>query len=434
MTNFVLMSRGSFGDINPFLGLAVALRERGHDVKLLLNEHFRKNAEALDLPMVATGTEEIYLEEQAANAIGRAPKEEWPGRLARWYLPELRSAFRWIEANAASDTVLVARSWTLAGRVAQEKFGLPLATVYVSPLEAPPLFLPFGGLARAVPAPRAWYRAFYDRLWSPFVDRWLDPIFGPPFEQACREVGVTPGKGLMTRWLESPDLAIGLWPDWFWPAPPHWPAHMRTTGFIDHDGTRAPLPDHVAAFIERGPFVLVLAGTYRSKGAERLFAASAEACRRCSARAIFLNEFPSQVDVPAGNDVLVERYLPLRALLPHARAVIHHGGIGTAARALATRTRQLVVPHFGDQPALAKRLEKLGVARAVPSQKYDAQTATRALSALLDDRGGGAARACEAASQRPLDGLSATTAALEGLAASSKTRPRTELHPSPGHA
>jgi UDP:flavonoid glycosyltransferase YjiC (YdhE family) len=49
MAFFVLTSRGSQCDVNPFLGLGAALKARGHDVTLILNEHFRRHASALGL-------------------------------------------------------------------------------------------------------------------------------------------------------------------------------------------------------------------------------------------------------------------------------------------------------------------------------------------------------------------------------------------------
>jgi UDP:flavonoid glycosyltransferase YjiC (YdhE family) len=55
-------------------------------------------------------------------------------------------------------------------------------------------------------------------------------------------------------------------------------------------------------------------------------------------------------------------YLPLSRLLPRTSALVHHGGIGSAAAALSAGVPQLLVPFAHDQPDNAARLCRLGVA------------------------------------------------------------------------
>lgn len=57
-------------------------------------------------------------------------------------------------------------------------------------------------------------------------------------------------------------------------------------------------------------------------------------------------------------------YVPFRKLLPQAGAIVHHGGIGTAAHALKAGVPQLVTPIHTDQFDNARRLVDLGVARS----------------------------------------------------------------------
>jgi UDP:flavonoid glycosyltransferase YjiC (YdhE family) len=48
------------------------------------------------------------------------------------------------------------------------------------------------------------------------------------------------------------------------------------------------------------------------------------------------------------------------AVLPHADAVVSHGGFGTTLGAVAAGLPLVVVPLFGDQPANAARIEVAG--------------------------------------------------------------------------
>lgn len=72
---------------------------------------------------------------------------------------------------------------------------------------------------------------------------------------------------------------------------------------------------------------------------------------------------PREVDVPDG--VVVERYVPHGAVLPDAALVVAHGGTGTVLAALSAGAPVLSLPLGRDQPANARRLEQLGLGRAL---------------------------------------------------------------------
>ena len=55
--------------------------------------------------------------------------------------------------------------------------------------------------------------------------------------------------------------------------------------------------------------------------------------------------------------------MPFSSVFPLCAAVVHHGGIGTCAQALAAGVPQLTMPLAFDQPDNATRLSRLGVAR-----------------------------------------------------------------------
>jgi rhamnosyltransferase subunit B len=55
----------------------------------------------------------------------------------------------------------------------------------------------------------------------------------------------------------------------------------------------------------------------------------------------------------------------MSTLLPRSAALVHHGGIGTAAQALAAGIPQLVVPFAYDQFDNAERLRHLGCGASV---------------------------------------------------------------------
>ena len=57
-------------------------------------------------------------------------------------------------------------------------------------------------------------------------------------------------------------------------------------------------------------------------------------------------------------------------MLPRARALVHHGGIGTTAQALAAGVPQLIMPLGFDQFDNAARCRTLGVSTALVPRRF----------------------------------------------------------------
>jgi hypothetical protein len=93
--------------------------------------------------------------------------------------------------------------------------------------------------------------------------------------------------------------------------------------------------------------------------AAELFQKAIEACQMLRARALFLTKFRSQLPralPPFGHHC---EFAPFRELFPLCTAVVHHGGIGTVAKALATGRPQLILPFAWDQLDNALRVKRL---------------------------------------------------------------------------
>jgi rhamnosyltransferase subunit B len=108
--------------------------------------------------------------------------------------------------------------------------------------------------------------------------------------------------------------------------------------------------------------------------------------------------------------VLVRDFVPMRKLLPHCAALVHHGGIGTAALAFEAGIAQVVTPFAHDQFDNAQRVAQSGCGIRIDSPASGKALAS-ALSRIATDpwvaarctiarqRIGTAPDACEAAAQ-----------------------------------
>ena len=65
--NVLLVPLGSHGDVHPFVGIALALRARGHRVKVIGNPYFGSLVEQAGLESVPVGTAEDYTQLATAD-------------------------------------------------------------------------------------------------------------------------------------------------------------------------------------------------------------------------------------------------------------------------------------------------------------------------------------------------------------------------------
>lgn len=117
---------------------------------------------------------------------------------------------------------------------------------------------------------------------------------------------------------------------------------------------------------------------------------------------LLLTRYPEQLPGQLPSGVVHAGYAPFSALLPHVAALVHHGGIGTCAQALASGRPQRVMPMGFDQPDNAARLTRLGVGSALPPKRFTGASVARELDTLLGSNAG-AVRSAEIA--RRFDGI-----------------------------
>jgi UDP:flavonoid glycosyltransferase YjiC (YdhE family) len=384
---------GSLGDVFPLLALALELRARGHRVRLATTS----NHEAL-----VRGAGVDFLELRAPEDRRQAlfdPRARRRSRrnVARFVRPTFDLVARY---RTPGDTVVVGTHRTLGARVARDALGIPFVSVHLQPAVIRSVYdspgLPLADLSAGHgPVARSLRRlqfALADRLYS-------RPIVEPALNGLLSELGRPPVRRPLQAWVHSPDLVIGLFAEWFAAPQSDWPRNTHLTGFPLVDGpTSGELSRDLEAFLRAGaPPVAFTFGTGLVRR-DRLLRESAAACQEGRWRGVLAANHPSQVPAPLPDGVHHVDHVPFRLLLPRCRALVHHGGIGTSAMALAAGIPQLVVPLAFDQPDNAARLQRLGVARVLSPRSYRASTVVASLRRLTgaDD----VARSCAECAER----------------------------------
>lgn len=381
MSHAILAAVGTDGDVYPFLSLGLELRKRGLRVTLATHEHFAPHASDGGLEfrrlVSAAETEQLLAQRDFWHPLKSGLV------LARWgarLVPRQYEVLR--ELSASPDAFLVAGTGVLAARVAQEQSGVPLVGVILQPWVVPSLCatpVMMGGLTLPHWAPRP-----LGRLYFRLIDQIGSCLVGTELKKLRASLGLPPIRR-MFQWWFSPELVLGLFPDWYGMPQADWPPQIRLAGFPLHDGRpTSGLPEDLRRFLEAGKSVVAFTFGTGMRHAASLFQTALEVCRRLDWRAVLLTSFRSQLPAVLPAYARHVEYAPFQELFPLCAAVVHHGGIGTVAKALATGTPQLILPFAFDQMDNALRVKRLGAGDWLKPRQRDADRVAAALAGLVD--------------------------------------------------
>jgi UDP:flavonoid glycosyltransferase YjiC (YdhE family) len=196
------------------------------------------------------------------------------------------------------------------------------------------------------------------------------------------------------------------------PAAPE-PPNVRR--FREPDAVPAPLPDWWDGATD--PLVSITFGSVAPQQDAvfpALYRAAIDAVAPLGARVLVTtgrDRDPADLGALPAN-VHVERWVPQADVLPHAAAMVCHGGSGTVRGALAAGVPLVILPLFADQPHNAARVHALGAGVAVDDGPGGIAAAVRA---VLDDPGYAERAAAVAADIRSLPPVEAAAGALRAL-------------------
>jgi UDP:flavonoid glycosyltransferase YjiC (YdhE family) len=198
-------------------------------------------------------------------------------------------------------------------------------------------------------------------------------------------MGLPPVQRIFSRWLNSPELVLGLFPDWFGPRQRDWPANVAAVGFpLWNPPAAHELSVEVNDFLDAGDAPIVFAPGSANVQAGDFFHTAVEVCQRLGRRGMLMTKYPEQLLSRLPPTVQSFGFVPFSELLPRVAALVHHGGIGTCAQGLASGIPQVVMPMAYDQLDNGVRLKRLGVGEVVPRNQFKPPRVMASLEPLLN--------------------------------------------------
>ncbi|MFC0115111.1 glycosyltransferase [Kibdelosporangium aridum] len=323
----LLTTTGSRGDVEPVVGLAVALRELGAEVRVCAppDEDFVDLLARVGVPLVPLGR-------TVRSVVGGSKP------------PTAQDALQF-----ASE--LVAARFDTLGAAAAEGCDVLLATG----------LMPAGA------------RDVAEKLGIRYVFACLQ-LYGLLSEESSQRAN-----GLYREALNSHRAAIGFPPvdnvrdyvftdrPWLAADPTLCPLQGITDVNVVQTGAwilpdNRSLPDGLEAFLEAGaPPVYVGFGSMASYVPKDIAQVAIDAVRAQGRRVLLARGWAELAPIDDAGDCFVVGEVNQQALFRRVAAVVHHGGVGTTTTAARAGAAQVVVPQIADQPQWAARVAELGI-------------------------------------------------------------------------
>jgi rhamnosyltransferase subunit B len=381
----ILTTFGSFGDIHPYMAIALELQRRGHQPVIATSELYREKILGAGLNFVPIRPDIPPPQEQDQGLMEKVmePKSGPKFLLNEVILPGVRESYEDLLALVVGADLLVTHPINFAGPLVARKTGIAWISTVLAPMSFLSVYDP--------PVPPFWYwmahlYALGPQFTKVFFRFIRNQYRAEPVERLRRELGLPDCGNPILEGQHSPTLVLALFSSLFGVPQPDWPPQTRITGFAFYDGRdEREMPAELARFLDEGPPPIVFTlGTSAVWVARDFYRESIAAAKLLGRRAVLLigddRNLPAE---PLPPEIIAVNYAPFEVVLSRGCAVVHHGGVGTTSQGLRAGVPTLIVPFAFDQPDNAAHAERLGASRTLPRKKYRASRVAKELDILL---------------------------------------------------
>lgn len=362
--NYLFYSLGTTGDALPFIRLAASLNSRGDRATFVGSEKFLALASPMGVEYFSVSSKAAY--ENTYNNPLTWSRNHAQNHYNEFHFPAIKPTFKTIEqiVRQGHKPIIIYQDALSGARMAAEEFGLKSCQVVLAPQ----------GIGSTLSPSYPMRRQIEERLWGEILpqirqkakkdtfDRLVKPLINP----ARKELG-------LAQWTQSdlPDMEaspsiLALFPEWLKPNPGDWPKQLVNTGFILGDTQNSQNNEWLDEFINQHGAPLVFTFGTGIPVTSLLIDKIRNLCRLVGKPGVFVAHSQNEKFIENGEfPVLTLPSIPFSYLFARAALIIHHGGIGTCAQALAAGIPQVISPYTFDQPDNAFLLWQLGISNAI---------------------------------------------------------------------
>lgn len=407
---FVVAVHGTRGDIEPCAAVGLALRDRGHEVRMAVPPNLIGFVEKVGLaPATAYGVDS---QKQLDNDVFRNFwKPQNPVTALREGIAYIAEG--WADMNTAlaplahgADLILTGTTYQEVAANVAEHHGIPLAALHYFPARPNRQIVP-------VPLPGWLIRSGFASLeWG------LWRLSKKAEDAQRRELGLPPARvRSVRRIVESGTLEIQAYDELLFPGlSAEWGDTRPLVGAITM-GLGTDGDDEVASWIDAGkPPIYFGFGSMPVSNPAAAVQMISDVCAELGQRALISSGVWDLPHDHGPDHVKMVGAVNHAAVFPRCRAVVHHGGAGTTAAGLRAGVPTLILWVAADQPIFARQIRRLKVGTSHRFSALTPDLLRTALQTVLQPGYAARARAFGAAATPPETSVATAVRLLEEAA------------------
>ncbi|HLA59895.1 MAG TPA: glycosyltransferase [Puia sp.] len=375
---YAIVAIGSRGDVQPYIALALGLKERGHDATIVAHENFRGYVEGYGIGFLPVkGDVEFMLQ----SAEGMKMVRDGSLRAFTRYLQkvnritsesialDIMSEFKKADVLVAS---LLAMPWVHA---IAEKLGKKWAIVQLNLPATKTIAFPF---------------VLLDFFHFPAYNRFTYVLFNWAYWRANKKninefrlLLNLPSleKSILKIIAEEKILNLHCFSPALLPRPGDWPAEIDITGFLFLPArVQSDIPAELKRWLDNGERPIYIGfGSIPVPDPHLFKSILSSLLAKTSYRFVFCYGWTPPMDLPENKRLFQINAVSHELLLPYCRTAIIHGGVGTTAAVLRAKIPVIITSIIADQPWWGRIIEEKRVGVHIPFKKLTVQKLMTAL-------------------------------------------------------
>jgi sterol 3beta-glucosyltransferase len=360
--HYGLIAIGSRGDVQPFVSLALGLKERNHRVSLIAHENFKEFVESfgLEFKPLTGSVEEILHSPEAKKVIQTGSSItilKYIEKIGRKNQTQINRDI--IRGSEQVDVMVSSALAVLWVDVIAEKTNRKWATIQLSFPVTPTDAYPFAGMDY-----------FNFPVFNRFTYWLLLNLYWKFNKQAVNDFRNSLGlpglkKSAIQKMAEENRPVIYCVSPVLIPRPSDWKENIQITGFLTplrrnrESNELEQVSEEFCTWLRRGdkPIYIGL-GSMPVPDPEKFNEILSSLLKRTTHRFIFCYGWSRLSNAPVSDRLFCLSRVNHEWLFPQCKTAIIHGGSGTLAAVLKAQIPVIITSIFGDQPWWGKLMEK----------------------------------------------------------------------------
>ena len=377
-----IFTYGTRGDVQPYIPLALGLKNQGHRVILSAPENFKGLVEGFGIEFHALygNAEDMMNSTEGLNIL----KTENTIKLMQFFFKALNSIKvplrkSYIEGVDKVDLIIANTATVPVISAIAERQNKKMALTYFMPPVVPTMEFPLGDFD-FLNFP--WYNQlsykiahfFFWKFVKSEVNEFREELGLPVLTESL--ITHIEKQNLLDLYCISPSLI---------PQPKDWPANHKITGFLtvptQKDQHSESNSGALADWLAQGEKPVYIGFGSNGVGNPEKFIVILNAIlNTTSERILFCTGWAQYAGLPQHERLFVQKYVDHNAVLPKCKLGIFHGGAGTLAAMLRNNLPVIIISFYTDQPTWGKIVERMKLGVHIPVKKLDAHKVIAAIA------------------------------------------------------